>query len=153
MLFIALTMLGVISYQRLAFELLPNTEYPMLFVQVSEPTKADPKYLEQAGIIPLESVVSRLEGVEKIESRVNPGRGMIMIYLNMDVDVKFSYLKLVEEVNSAKSLLPEDFNVMVYKADLEQMNNRFMSIQVRGSGGVDRVRNIIDRAEKQVREY
>ncbi len=148
MLFIALTMLGVISYQRLAFELLPNTEYPMLFVQVSEPTKADPKYLEQEGIIPLESVVSRLEGVEKIESRVNPGRGMIMIYLNMDVDVKYSYLKLVEEVNGAKSLLPEDFNTMVFKADLEQMNNRFMSIQVRGSGGVDRVRNIIDQELK-----
>ncbi len=148
MLFIALTMLGVISYQRLAFELLPNTEYPMLFVQIAEPTKADPKYLEQEGIIPLESVISRLEGVEKIESRINPGRGMIMVYLNMDVDVKFSYLKLVEEINGAKALLPEDFTTMVFKADLEQMNNRFMSIQVRGSGGVDRVRNVVEQELK-----
>ena len=148
MLFIALTMLGVISYNRLAFELLPNTEFPMLFVQVTEPTQAAPEYLEQEGIIPLESVISRLEGIEKIESRVNPGRGMIMIYLNMDANVKYSYLKLVEEINASKDLLPEDFTTTVFKADLEQMNNRFMSIQVRGSGGVDRVRNVVDQELK-----
>ena len=148
MLFVALTMLGVISYRYLAFELLPNTEYPMLFVQVTEPTKAAPEYLEQEGIIPLEGVISRLEGIEKIESRINPGRGMILIYLNMDADVKYSYLKLVEEINSAKKLLPEDFTTMVFKADLEQMNSRFMSIQVRGGGGVDRVRNVVDQELK-----
>jgi len=148
MLFIALTMLGVISYRQLAFELLPNTEYPMLFVQVSEPTQAAPEYIEQEGVIPLEGVISRLEGIEKIESRINPGRGMILVYLNMDADVKYSYLKLTEEINSAKKLLPDDFTTMVFKADLEQMNSRFMSIQVRGGGGVDRVRNVVDQELK-----
>ena len=148
MLFVALTMLGVISYKHLAFELLPNTEYPMLFVQITEPTQASPSYMEQEGVVPIEGVISRLEGIEKIESRINPGRAMIIIYLNMDADVKYSYLKLVEEINGAKKLLPEDFRASVFKADLQQMNSRFMSIQVRGGGGVDRVRNVVDQELK-----
>src|SRR5690606_35569089 len=31
------------------------------------------------------------------------------------------------------------------KFDMQQVNNRFMTIQARGSGGVDRVRHIVDR--------
>jgi multidrug efflux pump subunit AcrB/ABC-type multidrug transport system ATPase subunit len=148
MLFIALTMLGVISYKHLAFELLPNTEYPMLYVMVNEPTQADPKYVEQEAIVPLEGLISGMEGIEKIESRVNPGRGTIIIYLNKQANVKYSYLKLVEKVEGASSVLPDDFRAQVFRADLEQLNNQFMRIQVRGSGGVDRVRNVVEQELK-----
>ncbi|TAJ13663.1 ATP-binding cassette domain-containing protein [Marinilabiliaceae bacterium JC017] len=148
MFFIALTMLGVISYRQLSFELLPNTEYPMLFVQVLSSTETDPAYVEKEAIVPMEGVVAGLEGVEKIESRVNPGRGMIMVYLNKNVSVKYSYLKLVEKVESARNLLPEDFRAEVMRVDMEQFTNKFIQLQVRGEGGVDRVRNIVDQEIK-----
>ena len=37
MLFIALSLLGYVSYKQLPVELLPNAELPVLFVQVSSP--------------------------------------------------------------------------------------------------------------------
>ena len=40
--------------------------------------------------------------------------------------------------------LPDGFNVSVQKMDVSMMSNAFMTLQVRGSGGVDRVRNIVD---------
>ena len=42
------------------------------------------------------------------------------------------------------SSLPDGFTVRVQKMDLSRVNNTFMSLQVRGSGGIDRVRNIVE---------
>ncbi|MBK3517813.1 efflux RND transporter permease subunit [Carboxylicivirga marina] len=144
MLFVALTMLGVISYRQLSFELLPNTEYPLLFVQVRASTELDPLHMEQEGAIPVEGIISTLEGIEKIETRVRPGQAMILVYLSRNADVKYSYLKLVEKIEGASNVLPETMMAQVFKADVEQVNSQFMTVQVRGEGGVDRIRNVIE---------
>ncbi|MCW3788641.1 efflux RND transporter permease subunit [Plebeiibacterium sediminum] len=144
MLFVALTLLGVVSYKNLSVELYPDTELPMLFVQIAGQTESDPKYVEQEAIIPMEGVVGTLEGIEKVESRVGPGRGTIIIYLTKDVDFKYAYLKLAEKVQASQSLLPDNYVATVLKMDLNEFTNQFMSIQVLGTGGVDRVRAITD---------
>lgn len=46
MLFIALSLLGYVSYKQLPVELLPNAELPVLFVQVSSQQDMDPSYVE-----------------------------------------------------------------------------------------------------------
>ena len=60
MLFIALTMLGYVSYKQLPVELLPNAELPTLFVQVSSQQDMDPSYVESEVIIPLEGAISSI---------------------------------------------------------------------------------------------
>lgn len=145
MLFVALTMLGVISYKQLAYELIPNTEYPLLFVRVQATSELDPKYMEQEGVLPIEGVISTLEGIEKIETRIEPGSAMVFVYLTKDTDTKYAYLKLVEKIEGSSSELPDNMQAMVFKADVQQMaSSQFMTLQVRGEGGVDRVRNIVD---------
>ncbi len=144
MLFVALSLLGIVSYKSLSVELYPDTELPMLFVQIAGQTESDPKYVEQEAVIPMEGVVGTLEGIEKVESRVNPGRGTIIIYLNKDVDFKYAYLKLAEKVQASQGLLPDDYTATVLKMDLDEFTNQFMSIQVLGTGGVYRVRALTD---------
>ncbi|MCU4157528.1 efflux RND transporter permease subunit [Carboxylicivirga sp. A043] len=144
MLFVALTMLGVISYRQLSFELIPNTEYPLLFVRIQASSELDPKHMEQEGVIPVEGLVSTLEGIEKIETRIGPGQAMIFVYLTRNVDIKYSYLKLVEKIEGASNVLPDNMMAQVFKADIEQMNSQFMTLQMRGEGGVDRIRNIFE---------
>ena len=46
MLFIALTLLGYVSYKQLHVELLPNAELPMLNVSVSSQQEMDPAFVE-----------------------------------------------------------------------------------------------------------
>jgi len=53
MLFIGLSVLGYVSYKKLAVELLPNAEFPTLIVQVGSPIEVDPSYIESQAIIPL----------------------------------------------------------------------------------------------------
>jgi len=144
MLFIGLTLLGYVSYKQLGVELLPNAELPFLYVQAVSPQETDPSYLENEVIIPLEGAISTLEGIESLESNISSRRGSIVVYYQKNVDFNFAYLKLQEKINEMQSSLPEGIQVAVNRVDLSQMNNQFMELQARGSGGVDRVRNVVD---------
>ena len=117
----------------------------MLFVQVGTPLEVDPKYMESQAIIPLEGAIGTLEGIEKIESTAGQQTGSIQISYQKNTDLKYAYLKLAEKVDEAKKNLPEEFQVQTFKFDLEMIFNSFMTIQVRGSGGIDRVRQITDK--------
>jgi len=145
MLFIGLSLLGYISYQQLKVELYPNAQLPTLIVQVSSAVVSDPSYIENQAIIPVEGVISTLENVEKIESSVTSRYGTVMIYYSQNANLKYSYLKLQEKINVLSKTLPEEFMINIIRIDLEQLNSRFMDLQVRGSGGVDRIRDIADK--------
>jgi multidrug efflux pump subunit AcrB/ABC-type multidrug transport system ATPase subunit len=145
MLFLGLTMLGYISYKRLQVELFPNAELPTLIVQVATTLELDPNYIENQAIVPLEGAIGTLEGIEKIESNITSRSGTIIIYYNQNASMKFANLKLQEKINLVKPTLPAEFRITVVKIDLTQITSQFMELQVRGEGGIDRIRNITDK--------
>jgi multidrug efflux pump subunit AcrB/ABC-type multidrug transport system ATPase subunit len=144
MLFISATMLGIISWKHLKMEIFPNAELPMLFIQVNSRIEVTPEYMEEQAIIPIESMIAGLENIEEIQSSAGRRMGSILISYEERTDLKYAYLKLDEKVAGIRSELPDDFSLQVVKIDLEDMNNTLMSLQARGSGGVDRVRNYVD---------
>lgn len=144
MLFIGLTLLGYVSYKQLPIELMPNAELPMLYVQISSSQEVDPSYMENQAVIPVEGAIAALEGVEEITSSVSNRSATIGVSFNKNVKFKYVFLKLQEKIDQIRDNLPDGFNVSVNRVDLQQMNNQFMELQVRGSGGTDRVRNIVD---------
>jgi multidrug efflux pump subunit AcrB/ABC-type multidrug transport system ATPase subunit len=148
MLFLGLTMLGYVSYKKLSVELFPNAQLPTLIVQVGTPLEMDPSYIENQAIIPIEGAIGTLEGIEKIESNITSRYGTILIYYNQNADLKYANLKLQEKIDIVKGSIPPEFIINVIKIDLEQLTNQFMELQVRGEGGIDRIRNIADREIK-----
>ena len=144
MLFIGLTLLGYVSYKQLPVELYPNAELPILFVQVNSTIEADPEYVETQAVIPLEGAIGTMEGIDNIESYVNPRQASIIVTFKDNVNSKYISLRLEEKINQVKSSLPDNFFVNVAKIDLQQMDNQFMELQVRGGGGTDRIRNFAD---------
>jgi multidrug efflux pump subunit AcrB/ABC-type multidrug transport system ATPase subunit len=145
MITVGLCLLGVVSYTRLPVELIPYAELPMLIVQVVGARDADPAYIEQQGVVPIESAIAGLEGIERIESYVDRRRTMIFVYYNPDTDLKFAYLKLQQCVATARAALGEGFFAMVWKIDTEQLANQFMTLQARGEGDLDQIREVLDR--------
>ena len=148
MLFIGLTMLGYVSYKKLSVELFPNAQLPTLIVQVNTPLEMDPSYIEKQAIIPIEGAIGTLEGIEKIESNISSRSGTVIIYYNQNADLKYANLKLQEKIDIIRSSIPPEFIINVIKIDLEQLTNQFMELQIRGEGGIDRIRNIADREIK-----
>lgn len=152
MLFIGLTLLGYVSYKRLAVELFPNAQLPTLIVQVTSTLQLDPTYIESQAVIPLEGAIGTLEGIEKIESTVTSRNGTILIYYSNRANMKFANLKLQEKIAMVRNTIPEEFRVSVTRVDLEMATSQFMQLQVRGTGSVDRIRNIADRDIQPVLE-
>jgi len=144
MLFIAASMLGYISWKQLSMEIFPNAELPMLYIQVNSRMEVTPEYMEQEAIIPVESMIAGLENIKEIESSAGRRMGSILISYEERTDLKYAYLKLDEQVSAIRGDLPDEFSLQVVKIDLDQANNTLMSLQARGSGGVDRVRNYVD---------
>ncbi len=144
MVFVALTMLGYVSYKRLSVELFPSTEMPELIVQISCDMSVDPSYIEKQAIVPLESAVNALGGIESLESSCNSRQGTITIYYHQNTNIKYAYLKLQEKIDAVKDDIPEEFTISTSKSNSESLNYAFMVLQARGEGGVDRVRYIVD---------
>jgi len=144
MLFVAATLLGIVSWNHLKMEIFPNAELPMLYIQISSRIEVTPEYMEQEAILPVESMIAGLENIEEIQSTAGRRTGSVLISYEERTDLKYAYLKLDEQVAAMRGDLPEDFNLQVVKIDLEDANNTLMTLQARGSGGVDRVRNYVD---------
>ena len=149
MLFIGFTFLGYISYTKLSVELFPNVELPVLIVHVRPTTEVDPKYMERQAIVPLESAISTMEGVAEITANADSQQGLIFISFQQGVNIKYAYLKLEQKVGAIKSSLTPEFLVNIIKIDTEEFSNSFMDLQVLGSGGIDRVRNMTDQYIKE----
>jgi multidrug efflux pump subunit AcrB/ABC-type multidrug transport system ATPase subunit len=144
MLFIGLVMLGVISQRRLPVELIPDIELPYLFVMVrSRPV--DPVRVEKDAVIPIEAAAGTLEGIEKIESWVRRGSASITIEYEKGIDVKYAYLKLEEKIAEIRSSIPEEYFIQIFQFDTQSISSELMSLEIRGTGGVERVREVVDR--------
>ena len=144
MIFLALTMLGVISYEQLAMELLPNAEYPTLSVRVSTRTEMDPSYIESQAVQSIEGAIKGIEGIEDITTVINSTGGTITVSFKKSVNFKYASIKLQEKIREISSSLPEGFSATVQKSGNSRTTNSFITLQVRGTGGVDRVRTITD---------
>lgn len=144
MLFVGLTLLGIVSYRQLPVELMPNAELPMLFVNIRSTIEVDPNYMENQAVIPIEGAISTMEGIESMESNLNNQSATIQVNFKQNVNFKYTFLKLQEKIDQAAESLDETFIVSVTRVDIDQLTNQFMELQIRGSGGTDRVRNIVD---------
>lgn len=150
MIFIAITMLGVISYKQLALELLPDAEYPQLAVQINSQSEVDPSYMEAQAVTSIEGAIKTIEGVEEINTVITTQRATIRVSFKKSANFKYASIKLQEKVKEIASSLPTGFTATVQKGANTGVSNSFMTLQVRGSGGVDRVRSLTD--EKIVSE-
>lgn len=144
MLFIGLTMMGIVSYRYLAMELYPDAEYPSLAVSISSNTELDPQYIKMQAAIPVEGVISGMENVEEIKTRITNRNANITVSFTKNTNIKYAYLKLEERIKILSKSLPEEFTVRVNKVGGNRASNQFMTLQILGDDDIDYIRNIAD---------
>ena len=143
MLFIGLTLLGYVSYKQLAVELMPNAELPTLSVSISSRNEVDPNYMEKQAVIPIEGAIGTMEGIESMETSVTSRSASITVNFKQNVNTKYLFLRLQEKIDQAAENLDDNFTVNVNR-NAGNASSIFMELQVRGSDGADRVRNVVD---------
>jgi HAE1 family hydrophobic/amphiphilic exporter-1 len=106
MLFLAVVLLGLISFRRLPIELLPDVAFPRLVVYTSDPGAA-PAEIERFVSAPVEQAVSTVPGVQEVESISREGVSLVTVRFAWGTDMDFAALGVREKLDGLRGTLPE----------------------------------------------
>ncbi len=106
MLFLAVILIGLISYFRLPIDLLPDVSYPRLVIYTSYPDVA-PAEVERLVSEPIESQGAAVPFVERVTSTSREGVSLVTLRFAWGTDMDFAMLNVRERMDNVRDVLPE----------------------------------------------
>ncbi len=116
-LFIALIFAGVTAYFRLPVNQVPNVEFPIVSVTVTQPG-ASPEELETQVSQRVEAALTGVDGVKRVDTTVTQGVSQTLVELNLGVDLA----RAVEEARDAVTRIRQDLPADVYEPIVAREN-------------------------------
>jgi hydrophobic/amphiphilic exporter-1 (mainly G- bacteria), HAE1 family len=107
MMMVALVVLGVISYQRLAIDEYPDVTYPVVIAQTAWPG-ASAESMERDVSRPIEEALNTVQGVKELTSTNLEGISIVRVLLNLGVDVADAQQDVQAKVARIRRSLPRD---------------------------------------------
>ncbi len=105
--FAALTVLGLYSYQQLNYELLPKISPPVITIATIYPG-ASPNEVETSVTKPVEDAISSIDEIESVNSSSFEGLSFVFIQFNQSADVDISLQNAQRKINQILATLPDD---------------------------------------------
>ncbi|ASZ10241.1 efflux RND transporter permease subunit [Chitinophaga pendula] len=105
--FTILTLLGIMSYKSLNYELLPKFSSPIVTISTIYPG-ASPKEVESTITKKIEDAVASMEKIKKITSKSNESLSVVTVELNNDANVDIALQDAQRKVNAILADLPGD---------------------------------------------
>ena len=147
MFFLAVVLIGVISFSRLAVDLFPNLSFPRLVIWTTY-TNVSPEEVEQFISERIEQSVLRVPGVREIHSVSREGVSLVTIEFNWDADMEYAMLNVREKLDILRSRLPEQAGrPTILKADPNA--EPIMSLAVSGRGGLVEIKGLAENVVKR----
>ena len=143
MFFLAVSLLGLASLDRLRVELLPEVVYPEIFVQLTQRTLS-PEQAERELLIPAEGEVGVLQGVVALESNASQGRATVRVSFAPATDMKFALLQVQSRMDRLQPQLPEQTQISVLRFDTSILTAVVMELQVLGEGDLNWLREFTE---------
>jgi hydrophobic/amphiphilic exporter-1 (mainly G- bacteria), HAE1 family len=109
MLMVALVVLGVVSYQRLAIDEYPDVTYPVVVVQTTYPG-ASPEVMEREVSRPVEEALNTVQGLYEVTSTSFEGSSLVRVQLNLGVNVMEAQQDVQAKVARIRRQLPRDID-------------------------------------------
>ena len=103
----AIVVLGVFALPRLPIALLPTFSPPVINVSVTYPNVA-PESMETLVTRPLENAVSRVSGIDTIESTSSEGNSRVRAQFHYGVNIDTAAINVQEQVDRIRGSLPND---------------------------------------------
>ncbi|KQM91457.1 ABC transporter permease [Sphingomonas sp. Leaf22] len=105
-LFLALTIAGIVSFMRMDVNQDPDIEFPVAIVVITQPGAA-PTELETQVTQRVEAAVRSLQGIDQIESSVTEGSSQTVIQLDIGTPIDRAVNDVREAVNQIRGQLPD----------------------------------------------
>src|SRR5579871_622120 len=107
MLSLAIVVLGLFAGPRLAVALLPTFAPPVVTVTVAY-NNVSPETLETSVTRPIENAVSRVAGIDFIESTSSPGLSVVRVQFEFGTDINVAAVDVQQQVARIRASLPND---------------------------------------------
>src|SRR5690349_7968964 len=105
LLMVALVVLGIVSYRRLAIDEYPDVTYPTITVQTSYPG-ASPEVMMRQVSKPLEEALNTVQGIKEINSSSYEGGSQVRLSFNLGVDIGVAQQDVQAKVSRIRRSLP-----------------------------------------------
>jgi HAE1 family hydrophobic/amphiphilic exporter-1 len=105
MMMVALVVLGIVSFRRLAIDEYPDITYPVVSVSTSLPG-ASPESMMRDVSRPLEEALNTVQGIKEINSTSSEGNSNVRITFNLDVDIGTAQQDVSAKVQRIRRALP-----------------------------------------------
>src|SRR5438477_6776845 len=109
MMMLALVVLGVVSYQRLAIDEYPDVTYPTINVSTTYPG-ASPEVLMRQVSKPMEEALNTVQGIKEINSSSSQGRSNVRVNFNLGVDIGQAQQDVQAKVARIRRSLPPNID-------------------------------------------
>jgi HAE1 family hydrophobic/amphiphilic exporter-1 len=146
MMMVALVVLGVVSYKRLAIDEYPDITYPVVIAQTSYPG-ASPEVMMRDVSKPIEEALNTVQGIKEITSTSLEGISIVRLQFNLGVDVAVAQQDVQAKVARIRRQLPEDIQDPIIQ-HFDPNDSPIMSIALRSNERP--IREITDLASEVV---
>lgn len=109
MAFLAMVILGSVTYVTLPVSLLPDIDIPHITVQVAE-ENVSARELENTVVAPLRRQLMQVGGLDEIRSETRDGSAMISLTMNYGVNTDLAFIEVNEKIDAAMNSLPKTAN-------------------------------------------
>ncbi|MDD4148838.1 MAG: efflux RND transporter permease subunit [Bacteroidales bacterium] len=106
-LFSLFTLLGIIGYKNLSYELLPDFNQPVIVIKTLYPG-AEPNEVETSVSRKIEDALSNLEGVDYLETKSMPNASVIIVNLKYGTDLNIAMQDAQRYIDNIRKDLPAD---------------------------------------------
>jgi HAE1 family hydrophobic/amphiphilic exporter-1 len=107
MIILSLVVVGVLSYNRLGVDLMPDVSLPYVAVTVANPG-VGPEEMETQVTKPIEDTLSTLNGIDKISSTSSEGVSVILAAFVLEKNTQVAATEVREKVAAIRNTLPRE---------------------------------------------
>ncbi len=114
MLSLVLILFGLISYERIGVDRLPDIEFPMLSVSTILPG-GDPSIIDASVTNIIESAVNGIAGIESIQSSSLAGVSVVVVQFDLAKNIDIAFNEMQAKINEIIRLLPNGVETPIVK--------------------------------------
>ena len=134
MVMVALVVLGIVSYNRLGVEQLPDISNPVFTVTVEYPG-ASPEAIENDITKPIENAVNTISGIKRIRSNSWEGRSQTYVEFRLDANVPKATQDLRDRIAQVRASFPKDAKDPVINRQDQENEQPVVTLSVRSLAG------------------
>jgi multidrug efflux pump subunit AcrB len=141
MVFIAILMLGIVSYRLLPIALMPDIDIPEITVQVSYPNSSA-RELENAIVKRLRTQLMQVAHMNDISSETSDGQSNIRLSFDYGTSIDYAFIEVNEKIDAAMNAMPRDMDrPRVIKASATDLPVFYLNVSLKSDSLKSTVRS------------